>query len=169
MRKLSALVRHILEETGLPPEQVRAYADQGDLYPIGRDRGPLRPEPGADGEPRQQVELGLLKYDGVIQIERYPGAGADFCALITAWLADCDPQRDGLEDPAIDVDLNIRGGDSDVQIAVEFEERLAAVEDPEGNIPFNGKRWTLTPAVITPVERLVGLDAVNSGAGTGPA
>lgn len=164
MRKLAALVRHIMEQTGLPPEQIRAYADQGDLYPIGRDRGPLR-----DGDVlRRQVELGLLKYDGVIQIERYPGPGADFCALITAWITDNDPRRDGLEDPVIDVDLNIRGGDSDVQIAIEFEERLEAVEAPDGNIPFGGVRWTLAPAMVTPVEQLARLDAVNQGAGKGP-
>jgi hypothetical protein len=159
MRKLAALVNHILTVTGLPPEQLYAFADQGDLYPIGRDRGPLRPEPGEEGQPRRQVELGLFRYDGVIQIERYPGPGADFAALITSWLKECDQERDGLADPSLDIELNTKGGDCDIQIAVEFEERLEAVEDPQGNIPFDGTRWSLVPVTLTPVEELVKLGA----------
>ena len=168
MRKLAALVGHILAVTGLPPEQVFAYADQGDLYPLGRDRGPLRPEPGEDGHVLRQVELGTFRYDGVIQIERYPGAGHDFAALITTWLIECDPGRDGLADPALDIELNIRGGDCDVQVAIEFEERLEAVEDPAGNIPFDGTRWSLASVTITPATTLTSLAAVNAGAGKGP-
>ena len=173
MRKLTALVAHSLAVTGLPPEQLHAFADQGDLYPIGRDRGPLRPEPGEPEQPRRQLELGLFRYDGVIQIERYPGPGPDFAALITTWLIENDPQRDGLADPALDIELNIEpgpgGGDCDVQVAIEFEERLEAVEDPEGNIPFDGTRWSLLPVLATPVVTLARLAGVNKGAGKCPS
>lgn len=173
MRKLAALVQHILTVTGLPPEQLRAFADQGDLFPIGRDRGPLRPEPGEGGQPRRQVELGLFRYDGVIQIERYPGPGPDFAALVTTWLVENDPHRDGLADPQLDIELNIEpgpgGGDCDLQIAVEFEERLEAIEDPEGSIPFDGTRWSLAPVVATPVTALKRLTGTNKGAGKWPA
>ncbi len=168
MRKLAALVRHILGITGLPPENLYAFADQGDLVPIGRDRGPLRPGPGEPGEPRQQVELGLFRYDGVIQIERYPGDGAAFAALIASWLMENDPDRDGLADPSLDIEMNIKGGDCDLEIAVEFEERLAAVEDESGDIPFKGKQWRMTEPVITPVTGLAAMRAVNEGAGEKP-
>ena len=157
MRKLAALVQHILDVTDLPPEQLHAFADQGDLYPIGRDRGLLRPEPGEYSETRRQIELGLFRYDGVIQIERYPGDGATFAALIASWIMENDPDRDGLSDPSLDIDLNIRGGDADVEIAVEFEERLSAVEDENGDIPYDGKRWRMAEPVITPVLELVKL------------
>lgn len=157
MQKLAALVAHILHYTGLPPEQLFAYADQGDLFPIGRERGPLRPEPGQVGEPRQQIELGMLRYDGVIQIERYPGPGADFAALVASWLMENDTDRDGLEDPELDIELNIRGGDADVQISIEFEERFTVIEDANGNIPYRGRMWRVAPTVTTPVEILATL------------
>lgn len=154
MRKLAALVSHILSVTGLPPEQLRAWADEGDLRPIGRDRGPLRPEPGEEGAPRRQIELGFFRYDGVIEIERYPGDGAALAALVASWLMQFDQERDGLEDPELDIELNIRGGDADIAISVEFEERFTVIEDPEGPIPFDGLRWSLAPTVVTPAEEL---------------
>ena len=170
MHKLTALVKHIFDVTGLPEEQLYAFADNGHLYPIGRDRGPLRPEPGEGGEPLRQVELGLFRYDGVIQIERYAGSGADFAAIITTWLIKHDPVRDGLADPSLDIELNSNpgpgGGDCEIQVSVEFEERLEAVEDPEGNIPFDETRWSLIPVSVTPVQELVQLKAVNKGAGS---
>lgn len=167
MRKLAALVSHIMSVTAIPPENVYAFADQGDLYPLGRDLGPLRPEPGEDGSVRRQIELGLFRYEGVIQIERYPGDGAAFAALITSWLMTNDLERDGLSDPRLTVELNIQGGDADVEVSVEFEERLAAIEDPAGNIPFGGKLWSLAPAALTPAEEFA-LKAVNEGAGQCP-
>ena len=166
MRKLSALVQHILEVTGLPPEQLTAFADNGALHPIGRDRGPLRPEPGTEGPVLQQVELGLFKYDGVIQIERYPGDGLAFAALVASWLMANDLDREGLADPTMNIDLNFKDGDADLDISVEFEERLAAIEDPQGDIPFNGKRWRVEAPVITPVEKLAGMKGAVSAGGS---
>lgn len=154
--------------TAIPPEQVRAFVEEGDLAPLGRDLGPLRPEPGDNGNVRRQIELGLFRYEGVIQIERYPGDGADFAALITSWLMTNDLRREGLEDPSLSVNLNISGGDSDVDIAVEFEERLTAIEDEAGNIPYGGLLWSLAPAAVTPAESFE-IKAVNEGAGQCPA
>lgn len=168
MRKLAALAAHILAVTGIPPEQVYAFADQGDLYPMGRDLGPWRPEPGEEGKPLRQTELGIFRYDAVIQIERYPGDGTAFAAMVAAWLAETDPVRDGLADPSLNIELNLRGGDADVEIAVEFEERLAAVEDENGDIPFDGTRWRMTEPAITPVTALDAIRAVNEGAGKKP-
>ena len=164
MHKLTALVKHIFDVTGLPEEQLYAFADNGHLYPIGRDRGPLRPEPGEGGEPLRQVELGLFRYDGVIQIERYPGDGASFAAIVTSWLMENDPDRDGLADSSLDIELNMRGGDADLEIAIEFEERLTAVEDENGDIPYDGKRWRMAETIITPARELAALRAVNKGA-----
>ena len=169
MRKMSALVEHIIAVTGIPREQVAAWADRCPIELIGRDLGYIR----EDGEkPRQHVELALLTYDAVIQIERYAGDGAAFAALVATWLNDCDPDRDNCGDPEITVTLNVQDVSgksiSDIDIAVEFEERLTAVENPDGDIPYNGKVWSLVPLCITPVEHLVAMRAVNAGAGKIP-
>lgn len=57
MRKLQALVRHILTETGISRENVSAFLDQGAAVLTGRNLG-------------YGVEVCVLKYDGVIDIER---------------------------------------------------------------------------------------------------
>ena len=57
MRKLQALVRHILTETGISRENVAAFLDQGAVMLTGRNLG-------------HGVEVCVLKYDGVIDIER---------------------------------------------------------------------------------------------------
>lgn len=155
MQKMKALVRHILDISKIPEENIWAFADAGTLTPTGRDLGPLRADDGTIIG--HQIELGLLKYDAVIDIERYPGKAFHLISLITAWLADNDPERFGLSDPEIDVDLNLKNGDSDVQIAIEFEEIIQAIEDKEGNIPFNGKKWTIKDAEIIPAEQLKNL------------
>ena len=165
MRKLAALVEHILSVTGIPGENVAAWAEGGDARPQGRELAPLWPGEGEEGATRRQIELGSFRYDGIVQIERYPGDGAAFVAIITTWLAMCDPDREGLEDPILDIELNIRGGDSDVQLSVEFVERLTAVEDPHGIIPFEGRMWSLAPVVAPPATTLAMIYGVNKGAG----
>lgn len=142
MHKISALITHLLAITGLPREQVQAYADKGELLPTGNHLGP-------DPDGRAQVEVGTWKYDAVITLERYADDGPTLMAMIIGWLADNDPDRDGLADPELDVDLN-DGITCDVQLSCEFEERLVIVADPQGSIPFSGQMWRMA----TPVERV---------------
>lgn len=149
MRKITALVAHLKQVTGLPREHIHAYADKGVLAPTGRHLGES-----ASGE---QVEAGVWKYDAVIQIERYAGDGPTLMAVILGWLADNDSDRDGLADPEVDVDLN-DPKTCDVEIACEFEERITIIEDAAGPIRFNGKRWRIADAEIFVVESVTGLE-----------
>lgn len=142
MRKISALVAHLRDATGLPLENFHAYADKGDVTPSGRHLGSVIPED--DGPAREQVEIGVWKYDAVIQIERYPGDGPWLLAIVLAWLADVDPDRDGLADPEVDAEINDLDT-ADVEIAVEFEERILIIEDPAGSIFFRGRTWSVVP------------------------
>lgn len=160
MRKFTALVKHLLESSGLPREQVSAFADQGDLLPTGRDMGTVY----VDDQPRRQLEIGVWKYEAVINLERYPFDGPTLLSLVLAWLAEHDAERaaQGLEDPKITVTLN-DGETSDVELDIYFEEALAVVEDPAGAIPFEGARWSMAPAVLTPVEKLAALRGSVSG------
>ncbi len=155
MRKISALVAHLRDATGLPLENFHAYADKGDVAPSGKHLGTVLAED--DGPAREQVEIGVWKYDAVIQIERYPGDGPALLAIVLAWLEDNDPDRDGLSDPEVDVDVNDLVT-ADVELSVEFEERIIVIEDPAGGIYFRGRRWNVVPtpdiAAATEVTRL---------------
>jgi len=86
MRKISALVAHLHAATGLPLENIHAYADKGELAPSGRHLGSVMPT--GDGPAREQVEIGVWKYDAVIQIERYSGDGPALMAIVLAWLSE---------------------------------------------------------------------------------
>jgi hypothetical protein len=153
MRKLAALSKHLQQVTGLHREQFLAFADQGILIPTGRDLG-------------QGVEVGVFKYDAVIQIERYPGDAYHLLAVISAWLADHDGGREdaGLADPEVDISLN-DDRTADVDLSVEFEERLEIVPTQDGPIAFDGRTWAVAETPIDVAESLEGLDG-EADAGT---
>ena len=154
MRKFIAIVKHLQEASGLPREQINAFADQGELLLTGRDMGPVY----IDDQPRRQLELSVWKYEAVINLERYPYDGPTLLALVAAWLAENDADRttQDLEDPKITVTLN-DGDTSDVELNIYFEEAQTVVEDPAGAISFEGKRWSMAPIVLTPAQKLTAL------------
>ena len=167
MRKITALVDHIRAVTGLPQEQIHAYADKGELMPTGRHLGWIELHPDEGGR-LAQIEAGVWKYDAVIQIERYAGDGPLLAALLLAWISDHDPERDGLADPEMDVRLN-DADTCDLELACEFEERLVIREyagpaQPgeaeglrSGIFPFNGKRWVMAMPDLITAEAVTGL------------
>lgn len=162
MRKFTALTEHLVAFTGLPPENFKAWADLGSPEPTGRHLGVLR---GENGEPgREQVEVCIWIYNGVIQIERFPGQGTLLVAEVMAWIQDNDMERDqtNLAPP----EINIEGNDAftcDIEISIDFEERLVILEDPQGRISFNGKKWNLAEPEIVPAESFT-LIAAQKGA-----
>lgn len=160
MRKISALVAHLQAATGLPLENIHAYADKGELAPSGRHLGSVIPE--GDGPAREQVEIGVWKYDAVIQIERYPSDGPTLLAIVLAWLADVDLERDGLADPEVDAEINDLAT-ADIEIAVEFEERIVIIEDPDGGIHFRGRPWSVRPEPDIAEARSVALGNGHAG------
>jgi len=149
MHKITALVAHLKEVTRLPREQITAFADKGNLAPTGRHLG--------EGENGEQIEIGIWKYDAVIQLERYAGDGQTLLAVILGWLADNDDDRNGLADPELDVEIN-DAKTCDVDIACEFEERITVIEDASGPIVFNGKHWRIAEPNITEAEAVAGME-----------
>lgn len=143
MRKLQLLVGHILKATGIRRENVAAFMDQGALELTGRNLG-------------HGVEVCILKYDGVINIERSDYDGLSLLALVSGWLADHDDDRSGLEDPEVNATVNDLAT-TDVQIAVEFQERIEIVPDDSGPIAFSGRRWRVAPVVVDVAERVEGM------------
>ena len=156
MRKLTALVDHLLAVSGLAREQCTAFADEGTLLPTGRHLGFVLDEEGTRWE---QLETGVWAYEGVIQLERYPFDGPTLLSHVLGWLADHDAERQqqDVKDPKVTVHIN-DAHTCDVEIAVEFEEALTAVEDAQGPIHYRGRRWRLSAPDSTPAEKLAGMD-----------
>ena len=97
----------------------------------------------------------VLKYD-VIDIERSDYDGIALLALVSGWLQSHDPDRDGLEDPEVNAAVNDLST-TDVQIAVEFQERIEIVPDEGGPITFAGRRWRVAPVPVDVAERVGGM------------
>ncbi len=146
MRKLIALTA-ALKAAGAADDSVHSFMDRGVTIPSGKDLG-------------NGVELGILKYDAVIQIDNYPDDAYLLLAFVEAWLQENDPDREnqGLADPEIDVDLNNKG-DADVQFGIEFEESLQIVPDPDGPITYQGQPYKVADVPIDVAEKLDKMEA----------
>ncbi|WP_027361104.1 phage tail protein [Halodesulfovibrio aestuarii] len=146
MRKLTALTSYLLQTAGITKEQVLSVADRGETIPTGRDLG-------------HGVELGVFKYDALIQVEDFNGNSSELLLLVMGWLHDNDKDRDhaGLADPEVDASLN-DDFTADVDLAIEFEEPLQIVPDEQGSILFNGRRWRVADVPIDVAEELAGMD-----------
>jgi hypothetical protein len=145
MKKLRALTTALLD-AGAADATVHSFADQGTLLPTGRDLG-------------HGIEVGIFKYDGVIQIESYPDDAYLLLAFVTAWLQDNDPERErqGLAEPDVDISPN-DDRSADVELAVEFEEALQLVPYADGPITFDGRRWRVADVPIDVAEELANME-----------
>lgn len=146
MRKLTALTSFLLQAANLTKEQVLSVADRGQTVPTGRDLG-------------HGVELGVFKYDALIQVEAFNGSSSELLLLVMGWLHDHDEDREhiGLADPEVDASLN-DDFTADVDLAIEFEESLQMVPDENGAILFNGRRWRVADVPVDVAEELASMD-----------
>ncbi|XPV75182.1 MAG: phage tail protein [Desulfovibrio sp.] len=145
MKKMHAFCKALQEATGIPREELQAFAEDSDLALTGRDLG-------------HGVEVGLIKYQLVVHIEDYAGSGLPLLAFTAAWLADNDPERheQGLKDPDVDIDGN-DGRSVDIHIAIDFEEAIEIVPEEEGPITFDGRQWKVIDVPIDVATDLVDL------------
>ena len=77
-------------------------------------------------------------------------------ANVGAWLMDHDSERfelEDLNDPDVDIVLEDEKC-AEVLISVMFEEPVKVVEDSEGAIYWNGKRWNIADYEVWVVENL---------------
>lgn len=148
MRKLQALTK-ALRAADVSDDTLHSYVDQGELLPITKDLG-------------HGYQVGIFKYQAVIQIDRYKGGANELLSFLTAWLQMNDPQREdqGLKDPDVDTELN----DNDtafVDIGIDFEEPLKIVPDENGPIDYLGGKYRVADVPIDVAEEL---DSMEGGA-----
>lgn len=105
------------------------------------------------------LQIGIIKYEAVLSWERFPYRKMDpltVYALVSVWLEEnSDPLRDALElknEPDTDIELLDDDG-AIFAISVEVAEPICLVEDPDGMIPFRGKRWRVDEVPIWIAEQ----------------
>ena len=121
-----------------------------------------------------QYQLAVMQFDAVLSWERWPYREFDprnLCALLLVWQTEQDdrPFMDaGLdrELPALDVDVGDQGT-AVVMVSVKLAESLAIVEDENGIIPFDGRKWRLVePEIWFATEgQVFGVDGTGAAIG----
>ncbi|MCW2482196.1 phage tail protein [Candidatus Symbiopectobacterium sp. NZEC135] len=102
-----------------------------------------------------QYQLAVMQFDAVLSWERWPYREFDpknLCALLLVWQTEQDEQPfmdAGLdrELPTLDVDV-IDRDTATVVVSVKGASSLTIIEDDNGIIPFDGKRWRLADPEI---------------------
>ena len=101
-------------------------------------------------------DIGFISYSAAFSFERFPFKQIDpavVMANVMAWLMDNDEHRDRFElnDPKFDVESETE--DTVLMgLEIEFIEPLMVVEDAEGPIFWDEKRWSLAPYEIWQAE-----------------
>lgn len=151
MKLLQALSTHLLKASRLKRENFYTFADKGELTATGKDLG-------------NGIELARIKYDAVINIERYPGDAFEIMALAMGWLSEHDTERGDLElaDPEINVELNDRKT-ADIELVVEFDEPIQLIPDPQGAITAYGQRWRVDTVPVDVAEDLEDMESSTDG------
>lgn len=141
LHKLRHLHQSIEASRLIMPERFNSWMEDGKLTPANKNLG-------AD-----QLLIGRLQYDAVLEFEGFAGSPALLMAVVCAWLIDHDPTRDDdkLASPDIDVDME----DDDratVEIRIPFREDIEMVRDDSGLLTMNGVQWSLAGSAIYDVD-----------------
>lgn len=144
MSQLEALTTFIRQH--LPPRVMQgfdSFMDEISFISAQRDLG------------EGQYQLAVMQFDALLSWERWPYRECDpknLCALLLVWQTEQDEQPfmdAGLdrELPILDVDV-IDQDTATVVVSVKLAASLSVIEDENGIIPFDGKRWRLSEPEI---------------------
>lgn len=141
MHKLAAITAFLVQQNLVAAEQIDSWVENPRIVPAAEVRG-------------EAIVLYRQTYEAVISIERYPHKTHPaelLFALVACWLMDNDAEREQIATPQTEVDI-LDASTADIEITLEFEEDITAVEDPAGPILFNGKKYRLAIDVIDYAE-----------------
>lgn len=109
-------------------------------------------EAGGNKTTPQGLWFASLRYRGVVFLDNFPSAqsGLLFC-LIKAYLDSLEREED-LEAPEFDF-IDLANGRRNVEISVNFRDKLFLAESENGPIEINGKRYDAVPFDLWVAER----------------
>ena len=101
-------------------------------------------------------DIGHLSYKAVLSFERFPFkkcAPEIVLASIMAWVMDCDEHREQFNLPDPTADIEPESEDCvEMVIEVQFREPFMVVEDANGPIEWEGRKWKVAPYEIWVAE-----------------
>lgn len=151
-----------------------AHIPQRAMQSFSSEIDGMKTVPAAKDYGLSQYRQSIIRYDAVLSWERYPYREYDprvLMSLLDAWLAEDD--RDLLRqigitnaDPDWDIGV-IDDKTAMVVVTIPMAEELVIVQDENGVIPFDGKKWRLADPVIWTAltAQIYGADGSAASAG----
>jgi len=133
MKQLADLTAFLISLNLVAVENIDSYIDDPKIIPSGK----LTSD--------DSIILYRLDYTATINIEAYPHkrhAPELLFGHLCAWLMDNDAERDEIATPNVDVDI-LDNETADIEISIDFEEDVHAIEDITGEISLNGKQYKI--------------------------
>ena len=154
-KNLRALSAHIIDNKLCRTEQIDSWVDSARLRNEARNHG-------------QFTQMFLVHSRCTMIIEGYAGDSRLLMAHICAWLQDHDDVNEresyGLPDPDITVEMLDKSGRShDVDISVEFLEPVFVIPDTDGDIEWQGRRWSIIDEPVVDVAEDGVVDVAEDG------
>ena len=131
--KLQQLTSLLLSKRLSRKEDIDSWVDRCSIVPEARAMG-------------EYAEICQQQSNCTLFIERFSGDAREIMAQVTAWLQENDDNRERfkLADPEIDVTpLDKSGKSHDVEISLEFYDPVMVRLDTDGDIHWQGLRWSL--------------------------
>lgn len=142
LEKMQALATHLKSQNLFAAEQFDYWMENGTSEYTCKRHG-------------NGFVISRFRYDAVLSVERYSQSADLFLALLSVWLMDNDCERDQLELPMPEVDVTALDDQLvDLEVKITFDEQVMIVPDDEGQIVFNGNRYSIAPAVITDANKV---------------
>jgi hypothetical protein len=140
LEKMQALANYLRSRNIFAAEQLDYWMENGTANFSAKKVG-------------QGILLCRFQYDAVFSVERYSNNPDLFLAIFCCWLQDHDGSRsdDDLAMPSIDV-TPMNDSTTDIEVKLQFIEEITAVEDANGELEFNGKRWQLQSVAINDAD-----------------
>ena len=135
MKKIAALHQFLIALELFAAEQIESFIDVLNITPSGETV--FSPA---------GICFADIEYTATFFIERYPHGirpAELFIAQLSAWLLQDNNPRDS---PVFNIDMNVDVLDAqtaDIEFAIKFNEMIEAVEDPDGLIVYQDKRYSL--------------------------
>ena len=158
-KKLQALTSHLIGTRQCRKENIDSWIDRCQIRQETSDEGLYQ-------------QLHLDHNACTVFIENFSGNGDTLRAQISAWLQDNDDtnirERYGLPDPEIDITPMDKSGKKwDVDIAVEFLDPVLVKPDENGDVIWDGLRWSIIDDPI--VDTATDEDGVEPSADKEPS
>lgn len=145
MRQLQALSAYLIGLNLFDVNDFDSWVDNPDLKSTSKQMG------------NGCIEICRHTYKAVFYIERFPHKRHDPALLyahISSWLMENDTNRFDNSEATVAIDPVILDAETaEITIDIDFAESITAVEDVNGTILLNGKKWKLADADIWVAEQ----------------